>query len=224
MPLPESIPVKYSEDEAEFISMRPLVRQTFRAPELVDMIVSVAGKDSHRVQQILRSGTIVFHSYRYWWQGFEPDPADVAALLARYPHPDPARPFRPQDCTEAILESSSSGPSGASSPSGAPPRHSLRLRRDDASRKRLFRTRSLWDALLEAAREATPAYREYSYAFRADLYVAQLSAQTSARLTREAAQLSPRSLRPHLAHLEHMSQIIFVCPRPAQDAAPPRPS
>jgi len=210
MPLPETIPVKYSEDEAEFISMRPLVRQTFRAPELVDMIVSVAGKDPHRVQQILRSGTIVFHSYRYWWQAFEPDPAAVADLLARYPDPDPARPFRPEDCTEAILESSTSGASGAS---GVPPRHSLRLRREEASRKRLFRTRSLWDALFEAAREAPPAYREYSYAHRADIYVAQLSAQSLARLAKEAAQYAPRSLRAQLTHLPSMSQIIFVCPR-----------
>jgi len=208
MPLPETIPVKYSEDEAEFISMRPLVRQTFRAPELVDMIVSVAGKDPHRVQQILRSGTIVFHSYRYWWQAFEPDPAAVADLLARYPDPDPARPFRPEDCTEAILESSRS-----TSASGAPPRHSLRLRREEASRKRLFRQRSLWDALLEAASEAPPAYREYSYARRADIYVAQLSAQSLARLAKEAAQYAPRSLRAQLTHLALMSLIVFVCPR-----------
>ena len=208
MPLPETIPVKYSEDEAEFISMRPLVRQTFRSPELVDMIVTVAGKDAHRVQQILRAGTIVFHSYRYWWQGFEPDPAALAELLAHYPDPDPARPFRREDCTEAILESS-----------GTPPRHTLRLRRDEASRKRLFRARSLWDSLLEVAREAPPAYREYSYAQRADIYVAPLDAAALARLTREAARFSPRSLRPHLAHLPHVSQIIFVCPRAVADDA-----
>lgn len=202
MPLPETIPVKYSEDEAGSISLRPLVRQTFRAPELVDMIVSVAGKDPRRVQQILRAGTVVFHSYRYWWQGFEPDPAALDDLLARYPDPDPARPFRPQDCTEAILESS-----------GTPPRHSLRLRREDAARKRLFRSRSLWDSLLETAREAPPAYREYSYALRADIYSSHPSAAQLARLTREAAQFSPRTLRAQLAHLTSISQIIYVCPR-----------
>ncbi|MGA8224127.1 MAG: hypothetical protein WB780_20945 [Candidatus Acidiferrales bacterium] len=208
MPLPETIPAKYSEDEASSISMRPLVRQTFRAAELVDMIVSVAGKDSHRVQQILRSGTIVFHAYRYWWQGFEPDLAALADLLARYPDPDPARPFRPQDCTEVILESS-----------GTLPRHSLRLRREEAARKRLFRARSLWDALLTAASEAPPHYREYSYAQRADIYAAPLDAAALTRLTREAAQYSPRSLRAQLTHLASMSQIVFVCPRLITGAA-----
>ena len=38
------------------------------------MIVQVAGKDSTRVQQILRAGTVVFHSFRYWWPPFDPDP------------------------------------------------------------------------------------------------------------------------------------------------------
>jgi hypothetical protein len=204
MPLPETIPVKYSEDEAEFISMRPLVRQTFRSSEFVDMIVRVAGKDLHRIQQIIRSGTIVFHSYRYWWQGFEAGPAELAEILAGYPDPDPARPFRPQDCTEAILESGGAG---------APARHSLRLRREDAGRKGLFRSRSLWDALLDLAREAPPTYREYSYAQRADLYVAHLAPQSLARFAREAARLAPRSLRAQLAALPAISQIIFVVPR-----------
>ncbi len=71
MPLPETIRVKYTEEEAEYVSIRPLVQQEFRGAELVDMILSVTGKDVARIQQILRSGTIVFHSYRYWWQGFE---------------------------------------------------------------------------------------------------------------------------------------------------------
>jgi hypothetical protein len=61
VPLPETIPVKYTEEEAEYLSMRPLVRQTFRLAELVDMVVSVTGKDPGRIQQILRSGTVVYH-------------------------------------------------------------------------------------------------------------------------------------------------------------------
>ena len=60
MPLPEIIPVKYTEEEADYVSMRPLVRQNFRPAELVDMIVRVAGKDLGRVQQILRSGMWFF--------------------------------------------------------------------------------------------------------------------------------------------------------------------
>ena len=83
MPLPAQIPVKYSEDDAQFISIRPLVRQTFRPAELIDMIVSVTGKDPHRVQQILRSGTIVFNSYRYWWDSIDSASTELATLTRR---------------------------------------------------------------------------------------------------------------------------------------------
>jgi hypothetical protein len=221
MPFPETILVKYSEEEAEFISMRPLVRQAFRATELVDMIVSVTGKDPQRVRQILRSGTIVFHSYRYWWQGFDAEPGKLAEFLARYPDANPSRPFRPEDCMEAILES---GAGSAPDPmlQSSAPRHSLRLRREDASRKRLFRTRSLWDALMDLTRPHPPAYREYSYALRADIYILHPDAAQLTRLTHEAAQYSPRSLRPHLAILPSISQILFVCLRPVPDGAGPR--
>src|ERR1700741_1938868 len=151
MPLPAQIPVKYSEDDAQFISIRPLVRQTFRPAELIDMIVSVTGKDPHRVQQILRSGTIVFNSYRYWWDAIDAAPPELTPLLNAYPDPDPSRPFRQENCTEVILESA-----------GTPPRHTLRLHRTNASRKRLFRTRSLWDVLLDLTRKQAPAYRRFS--------------------------------------------------------------
>ena len=221
MPFPETIPVKYSEEEAEFISMRPLVRQTFRPAELVDMIVAVTGKDPQRVQRILRSGTVVFHSYRYWWQGFDAEPDKLAEILARYPDANPARPFRPEDCTEAIFESrATSAPDPLLQTSA--PRHSLRLRREDASRKRLFRSRSLWDALMDLARPTPPVYREYSYALRADIYILQPTAAQLTRLARDAAQFSPRALRPHHAILPSVSQVVFVCPRPMPDGAGPR--
>ncbi|MGB8541417.1 MAG: hypothetical protein WCD49_07240, partial [Candidatus Acidiferrales bacterium] len=105
VPLPETIPVKYTEEEAEYISMRPLVRQEFRSAELVDMIVQVSGKDPDRVRKILSAGTVVFHSFRYWWAGFEADAAALAEILKKYPDADPRRAFRADECTEVILES-----------------------------------------------------------------------------------------------------------------------
>ena len=88
MPLPETIPVKYTEEEAEYLSVRPVVRQTFRLRELVDMVLAVTGKDAARVQQILRSGTTVFHFYRYWWPAVEAGEDELAPLLAEFPDPD----------------------------------------------------------------------------------------------------------------------------------------
>ncbi len=70
MPLPEAIPIRYTEEEAGYVSFRPVVRQSFRPDQLLDMVLSVTGKDVARIKQILRSGTVVFHFYRYWWTGF----------------------------------------------------------------------------------------------------------------------------------------------------------
>jgi len=210
VPLPETIAVKYTEEEAEYLSMRPLVRQTFRAPELVDMIVQVAGKDSARVQQILRAGTVVFHSFRYWWPPFDPDPAALAELLAKYPDADPARPFRPPDCTEVILESS-----------GSPPRHALRITKESVAKSnplqkiaRALRNKpSFWQVLMNFAEEAHPRYREYSYTRRGDLYSIALTAQQVARLSQEAACHAPRPIRAELLEPPAISQIVFLCPR-----------
>jgi len=202
MPLPAQIPVKYSEDGAQFISIRPLVRQTFRPAELIDMIVSVTGKDPHRVQQILRSGTIVFNSYRYWWDAIDSALPELAPLLSAYPDADPSRPFRQENCTEVILESA-----------GTPPRHTLRLHRTNASRKRLFRTRSLWDVLLDLTRKQAPAYREYSYAHHADVYALPLTPAAITSLTQQAAQYAPRPLAAQLAILPQITHAKFLCPR-----------
>jgi len=93
VPLPETIPVRYTEEEADNFSIRPVKRRRFRLRELVDMVLRVTGKDLPRVQQILRSGTLVYHFYRYWWQGFETGAAELSALLAEFPGDDPAARF-----------------------------------------------------------------------------------------------------------------------------------
>jgi len=201
VPLPETIAVKYTEEEAEYLSMRPLVRQTFRSAELVDMILAVTGKDLERLLQILRSGTIVFHSYRYWWPGFEADSAVLKQLLATYPDSDASRAFRAEDCTEVVLGSSPAAGNG------------LHIRREDARKRRLLRPRTFWDCLMDIAREISPTYREYSYALRGDIYLAPLNAQQLARLAADASRYAPPALRARLAHLRTVSHIAFVCPR-----------
>jgi hypothetical protein len=210
VPLPETILVKYTEEEAEYLSVRPLVRQEFRSAELVDMVVQVAGKDLARVQKILSAGTIVFHSFRYWWPGFEADTAALSEILKKYPDPDPQRPFQAEDCNEVILQSG-----GSLAVAGSPPRHSLRLRREEANKRRLLRSRTVWDILMNLAREAAPSYREYSYSLRGDIYALALDPEQVARLARDAAQAAPRAFRADLAVLPAMSQIVFICPRVA---------
>lgn len=202
MALPEAIPVRYTEEDAGYVTFRPVVRQTFRLSELLDMVLRVTGKDTARIRQILRSGTVVFHFYRYWWDGFEAGEAELDALLARFPDSDPARVFHAPACTMALLEG------------GTPPRHfSIEIDRAAASRKGLLRRRSFWDVLLAAAAASRLGYRGYSYMYRGDLYRLELADRSRAELSSAAQSLGPRNLRKELTAIEQSDSIIFVCPR-----------
>lgn len=97
MPLPSRIPVRYSEEDAGYISVRPVVKQVFRLHELADMVVSIAGKDPVRVQQIFHSGTAVYNGYRYWWDSIAAEASEIETLLAPFPGMIPrARSSRPK--------------------------------------------------------------------------------------------------------------------------------
>jgi hypothetical protein len=203
VPLPETIPVRFTEEEADFVSIRPVKKQTFRLRELVDMVLCVTGRDLSRVQQILRTGTIVFHFYRYWWQGIEADLAELAALLATFPEDDPSRAFQPESCTVIILESSAAG------------RQPVEIERAAAQRKSLFSSRNLWDSLLATARASAAdiTYSGYSFERRADLYRMELSAEQATTLQHDVTRLAPRSLRSALEALGAPARAVFICPR-----------
>ncbi len=201
MPLPESIPVRFTEEEADYVSIRPVKRQVFRLRELVDMILCVTGRDAARVQQILRTGTVVFHFYRYWWQGIEADAAELGAFLARFPADDPTRAFQPESCTLIVLESS------------VATRHPLEIERAAARRKALFAAQSLWDCLLAPTASQKVIYGGYSYERRGDSYRVDFSSDEAAILYRSAVGVAPRALRTALEALGAPARAIFVCPR-----------
>ena len=202
MSLPETIPVRFTEEEAEYVSIRPVRRQIFKLRELVDMILSVTGKDLLRVQQILRTGTLVFHFYRYWWQGFDTDAAELSAVLAEFPADDPSRAFRADACEMIVLESAVKG------------RQSLDIKKTDANRKSLFASRSFWDCLLSLADPSQEIkYAGYSFARRADLYRVELNAEQSANLRRNAEKFGSRALRGAVEAVGTVLRMVFVCPR-----------
>jgi hypothetical protein len=203
VPLPETIPVRYTEEDAGYVTVRPLVRQTFRIDELLDMILNVSGKDVARVRQLLHSGTIVYHFYRYSWAGFDANEAELAAALAKFPDSDPSRPFPPDSCTNAVFDEA-----------GANPRHLLDLQREAASRHRLFRRQSFWERLLEIAVEENPAYQKYSYSRRADLYRLDLDSRNTPVIVAAADRLAAGKVRAALQVLPRTACILFVCPRP----------
>jgi hypothetical protein len=202
VPLPETIPVRYTEEEAGYVTVRPLVRQTFRLDELLDMILSVAGKDVTRVGQLLHSGTVVYHFYRYTWAGIDASEAELAAALARFPDADPSRPFSGGQCTDAIFD----GP-------GTNPKRLLDLHRATASKRRVFLGQSFWERLLEIAAAENPAYREYSYSRRADLYRLDLNAAIISRIEDAANRLATGKVRSDLRVLPSAASILFVCSR-----------
>ena len=213
MPPPELIAVRYTEEEAGYVSIRPVVRRNFRLSDLLDMVLGVTGKHPARIRQILRSGSVSFHAHRYWWDGFQIEEQELAALLARFPDPDPSRAFRPEACTAALVEAGGSPSGQPARPDSPAPRPVFEIDRAGASRRRLFRRRSLWHALLAAAAAGPLRYEGYSYLRRADLYRLELSGETAAALAAAAKSLAPRDLRRSLRALDRASHIIFACPR-----------
>ena len=204
MSLPDVIPVRYTEEEAGYVSFRPVVRQSFRPDQLLDMVLSITGKDAERIKQILRSGTVVFHFYRYWWQGFDIDQSELAGLLARFPDPDPSREFRAAECTMIAIES------GAT-----PPRPTIEVAKEAISHSGLFRRRNFWDGLLAEVACSSVAYQGYSFGHRADLYRLELTDAARTRLAAAVASLAPRALHKELQPIANAARVVFICPRRA---------
>jgi hypothetical protein len=208
MPLPETIAMRFTEEDAGYVTVRPVVKQTFRLAELADMVVSVTGKNVPRVQQIFRAGTVVYNGYRYWWDGFTSPENEIAGLLALFPEDDPARLFNAAEVTAVSLEIG-----------GGAERSLVGIARREASAKRLFRKRSPWEILLTASKDSTPRYEKYSHAERADVYRVHLSPEMAASLLKQLKDVSPRALRTKLALLQHPAAILFFAPRKNSVAA-----
>jgi hypothetical protein len=202
MPLPETIAMRFTEEDAGYVTVRPVVKQTFRLAELADMVVSVTGKNASRVQQIFRTGTVVYNGYRYWWEGFPSNDNEVTRLLALFADDDPSRPLNPGQVTALSLEIG-----------GGAQRSLVSITRSEASAKKLFHKRSPWEILLEAAQDSASHYEKYSHAHRADIYRVHLSPETAASLLKETLSASPRALRRKLAAIQPPAALLFFVHR-----------
>jgi hypothetical protein len=202
MALPEQIPVRYVDEDAGYVSVRPVVKQTFRLRELVDMVVSVAGKDASRLQQILQSGTVVYNGYRYTWESITALPRELEVLLLPFPDDEPDRPFVSANVLSATLESG-----------GGTQRHVVEITRQAASHKKLFRKQSPWDVLMLVGKEFPARYERYSYARKADLFRSAVPYEKAQELLRSMLDSAPRSLRQQWNMLRPPAIVTFVCPR-----------
>jgi hypothetical protein len=202
MPLPEQIPLRYTEEDAGFISVRPVIKQTFQLHELVDMVVSVAGKDAVRVQQIFRSGTVVYNGYRYWWDALPADREEIARLLIPFPEDDPSRPFEPEQAIAVLLEIG-----------GGAQRTVVEISRQDAVAKKLFAKHSPWDVLTNFVTGKAPRYEKYAHARRADLFRISLPFDQAQPLLAALLAAAPRKLKYRWSTLRAPAAVTFVCPR-----------
>jgi hypothetical protein len=202
MSLPSEIPVRYSDEDAGYVSVRPVVKQTFLLNELTDMIVSVVGKDAARVQQVLRTGTVVYNGYHYTWNSISADLNEIAPLLASFPDDDPSRPFDPAQCSVVLLESG-----------GGTQRSVTEIFRENALAKKLFDKHSPWDVLVDFAASEPPHYEKYSHSRHADFFRRAIPYDRGQQLLAALLDAAPRTLRHRWSSLRPPTSITFVCPR-----------
>jgi hypothetical protein len=181
------IPVKYSEDTAQFADLRPVRRQPMTLHELVGLVLISTGKHRERLRERLAKGTCAYNIYRYWWEGFAVDPPTLETVLAAFPDPDPARPFDPALCLWARFFDDQQ-----------PTPHETLIEKEEAGRRRWFRRRSFWDSLMEFSQNRQPIYQDYSYYHRADLYRVALAAGNLAQVLDECRRLAHRSVQHRL--------------------------
>ena len=178
MPLPETIAVKLSSDDAGAISITRVVTQQMGLQELFAAIVAVTGKDAVRIHRILHAGTLLDGGTRYRWGDLDPSAEEIHRQLSRFPDPDPGRQFVKQNAFAATLRE----PSGRSFP----------LSREAAAKRRFLRRRSFWDVLAHLAVTGDLRYVTYSYREQADVYRLQLSGSGLATI-QDSAKLLQRS-------------------------------
>ena len=172
MALPQTIRVKLMSEAAGFISLSPVVAQELPLRELIEQLLAVTGKDAERIREILQRGTMVIGASRYRWAGWDADMDELRQLLAGFPGSDPARPFLAERCICMVLAGEG---------------QEVSILREAAARRRMLRRRTLWDDLMAVAGERAAAYAGYSYRYRADRYIRELSSGEAARI-RDAAR------------------------------------
>lgn len=202
MPLPQQIPVRYAEDDAGYVSMRPVVKQTFHLNELADMVVSIVGKDPARVEKIFRTGTVLYNGYRYWWDALAADLPEIEELLRPFPDDEPSRAFAPAQANCVLLEMG-----------GGTQRNVVEITAQEASEKKLFGRVSPWDVLLKCAVDSVPRYEKYSHARRGDLFRIVLPYDRAQQLLAGILEAAPHSLRHRWSTLRPPAALTFVVSR-----------
>ena len=172
MPVPDILRVKLSSEAAEFVALTSVVVRQLPFVELLEHVVSATGPEAARVRDILKRGSLVSGATRFRWQGWEHELAEIEGAIAALPQPEPTRPFAAERCQRITLLAHATR---------------IELAREAAEQRRLFKQRSYWQSLMEAA--VAPQYVAYLYKDHADHYRAHLTPQQRERLQAESALL-----------------------------------
>jgi hypothetical protein len=179
--LPDTVRVRITSETAESIGLSPVVVQEMTLEELVRQMLGVTGKDAERIHEILSRGSLVAGASRFRWDGIDAVETEVASFLARFPDPDPSRPFEPERCFLAILLSHG---------------RQLTIERAAGEKRRLFRRQNFWEELLRLV--SRPAYMHYSYRESADVYRRTVDAALLAELRTASKLLAYSTFETHI--------------------------
>jgi hypothetical protein len=193
MGLPQSIRVKLSSENAESISLTPVVVQELPVRELIEHMLGVTGKDEPRICELLLRGTLVSGASRFRWAGWVADPQAVRELLRVFPDPDPSRLFAPERCIRAILRGG---------------RQAVDIPREAVSRKGLFRRETFWDLLMAVVGSAV--YSNYSYRERADKYLREFTVAETDRLRAGSDAVKFSTLREQIRSVGFTQAELYV--------------
>jgi hypothetical protein len=175
--LPETVRVKLSSEEAGAVSITPVVVRDMPLSELAGLMLDLTGKDTRRLRDLLARGTLVSGATRYRWQGWEASEESLEVLLARFPGPEPERPFAPERCAHVLLHG---------------PGLRVDVPRQALAKKGILSRRSFWDVLMDVVDEGGLEYAGYSYRQQTDRYRLEISPAGIERLN-ESAGLLPYS-------------------------------
>jgi hypothetical protein len=175
--LPREVRVKISSEAAGSIAMAEVSVRSLPIRDLIEQMLGLTGKDSVRIQEVLRRGSLVAGESRLRWDGFSVASDELAPVLGTFPDSEPHRPFDPGKCFHVQLLAG---------------RERLDMS-PNAARKRLFRRRSFWDVLM--ALGAGAEYVEYSYKLRCDHYRLRLDVEKLGSVQTAAALLRSEKVR-----------------------------
>ncbi len=196
MPLPETIRVKLSSEDAGAISLTRAVAREMPLRELVEYMLPLTGKEVGRIREILLRGTLVSGASRFRWQGWRCEESALCELLATFPDPDPTRVFERGRCVRVVLRGS---------------RGAIEVTREaGAATPRFHRAASFWEVLMQVAEAALPRYAGYSYGGRADRYEASLTPASATLLRAAASAVVHSSLRNRLEAAELFAAELYV--------------